>query len=616
MICCLFLPLCGDTQPIFHKGFAQNSCGTQGRCAAGFLRMAGLAAHFALVVLEKEKEMIAMKLSRRDFLKGTAASAVAAGMLGASALADEELLIAPAPEAAAPKWSWEVKPDPIPDSEIVGDPIEADVIVIGAGTAGVAAACSCAENGLSTVVLEKTERPQGRGGGVGACNSRLNKQYQEELGVGLIEPVAAQYRWNRTCGNRNNEALVTMWFQNSGPAMDWLLDKADKRGCTYGLYAGYSASRIAPEEPDFHTFGGGDFSAYELASSFVPNALCYADCVDLGVPFYFNTRGEQLLQDENGRVIGVVASTEEGYKKFLGKKAVILATGDFHADPEMMDAYCEPFMQEVLKDEYPPAGMDTGDGDKMGMWVGAVMQDGPMPVALHPQACAWFHGPFMFVNKAGKRFFNEGNWVQAKSLQMLKQPGHYAWSIFDDNYGADTKDSLQYGGGMFWDSMSRNVGQEFDVSMIGWTLGFAAMQGFSYQADTLEELADMLVEAGEIDSKETFLESVAHYNELCEKKVDEDFAKEPEFLYPIVKPPFHALKAGPAMLAVVGGLKVNTNLQCIDKDGNAIPGLYATGNNSGDLYAVDYPINMPGNSHGRCITWGWLLGQKISALEA
>ena len=142
------------------------------------------------------------------------------------------------------------------------------------------------------------------------------------------------------------------------------------------------------------------------------------------------------------------------------------------------------------------------------------------------------------------------------------------------------------------------------------------MQGFSYQADTLEELADMLVEAGEIDRKETFLASVAHYNELCEKKVDEDFAKEPEFLYPIVKPPFHALKAGPAMLAVVGGLKVNTNLQCIDKDGNAIPGLYATGNNSGDLYAVDYPINMPGNSHGRCITWGWLLGQKISALEA
>ena len=546
-----------------------------------------------------------MKVTRREFMKGAAAGAAgvaAMSVTGLPVLADEEMEM-----AAEPKWSWEVKPDPIPDDEIV-ETIEAEVVVLGAGTAGVAAACSCAENGLDTIVVEKTELPNGRGGGVGACNSRLNKELGYE-----IEPVAAQYRWNRTCGNRNNEALVKMWFDNSGPAMDWLLDKAEKRGTTVNLYAGYSYSRIAPEEPDFHTFAGGDFDAYPEASGFIPNALCYADCVDLGVKFFFNSRGEQLVQDEDGRVIGVIASTEEGYKKFMGSKAVVLATGDIHGDPEMMDAYCEPDMQKVLKDEYTPAGVDTGDGHKMAMWVGAVMQDGPLPCALHPQACAWFHGPFMFVNANGKRFFNEGNWVQAKSLQCLKQPGHYAWSIFDANWFENTKDSLNYGGGMFWDSMMRNVGQELTPDMIEWTMGMAAAQGFMYQADTIEELADMLAE--EVD-KDNFLASVERYNELCEKGSDDDFAKEPEFLYPIKDAPFIAMKVGPAMLTVVGGLKINTDLQVIDKDGAAIPGLYATGNTSGDLYAVDYPINMPGNSHGRCITWGWLMGQKIAALEA
>ena len=544
-----------------------------------------------------------MELTRRSFLKGAAAGAAGvAAMSVVPALAEEEM---GTDMAAGKKWSWEEAPAPIDDSEIV-ETIECEVAVLGAGTAGCAAACSCAENGLQVAVFEKTTQANGRGGGVGACNSRLNKELGYE-----IEPVAAQYRWNRTCGNRNNEALAKMWFDYSGPAMDWLLDKADKRGCTYNLYAGYSLSRIAPEEPDFHTFGAGDFEVPEGVAAFIPTALCFADCLDMGVPFYFEHRAEQLIKDGD-RVVGAIVSSPDGYKKVLASKAVILATGDIHEDPEMMDAYCEPIMKGVLKDEYTPAGAATGDGHKMGMWAGAVMQDGPLPIALHPQACAWFHGPFLFLNKNGKRFFNEGNWVQAKSLQMLKQPGCYAYSIFDSNYGDDTKDSLQYGGGMFWDSMMRNVGQEFDHSMIDWAIDMAIGSGFGFKADTLEELADML--EGEVD-KENMLASIERYNELCEKGVDDDFAKEPEFLYPIKEGPFYALKAGPAILVVVGGLRVNTDLQCIDKDGNAIPGLYATGNTSGDLYAVDYPINMPGNSHGRCITWGWLLGQKIAALE-
>ena len=76
--------------------------------------------------------------------------------------------------------------------------------------------------------------------------------------------------------------------------------------------------------------------------------------------------------------------------------------------------------------------------------------------------------------------------------------------------------------------------------------------------------------------------------------------------------PFYALKVGPALLAVTGGLKTNVDFQCLDAEGKPIEGLYALGNCQGDITAVDYPINVAGNSHGRCITYGYLLGRDLA----
>lgn len=548
-------------------------------------------------------------ISRRNFVKGTVAGTAGAatlGFLGACA----PRTATPTPEAteAATKaatagWSWETAPEPIPASEIK-ETIETEVLILGAGNSGVSSACSAAENGAKVIVAEKTKTINGRGGGVGACNSRLNK----ELGF-EIEPVAAQYRWNRTCGNRNNEALVKLWFDHSGEAMNWLLDKADKRGATYIIYAGYSKSAIAPEEPDFHMFQAGKFEMPKETGYFVPTALLYQDTLDLGVKYLFEHTAVQLIQ-KDGKVTGAILKSADGYKQVNASKAVILATGDIHGDAEMMDCYAEKRMKNIIRSDYSPVGANTGDGHKMGMWAGAVMQEGPFPAALHPQACALFHGPFMFVNKEGRRFFNEANWVQAKSLQVMKQTDHIAFSIFDSNFGEDTKDSLNYGGGMFWDSMSRSVTQEFNPEEIITTVEGIVKEGKNgFKADTLEELADKIGV-----NKEAFLDEVAKYNEMCEKGVDSQYAKEAHFLYPIKKGPFYATKVGAAMLVMVGGLKINTNLQCLDKDNNPIPGLYAVGNTSGDLYAVDYPINMPGNSNGRCLTWGYLVGKTVAAL--
>lgn len=542
-------------------------------------------------------------ITRRGFVTGAAAAgalAAAAGLIGCAPQSGPSEGSDAGIDAgvSAGGHSWDVKPDPIPESDIA-ETIDVEVLVIGAGNAGVAAACSSVEKGLKVAVLEKTATVNGRGGGMGACNSRLNKKLGFE-----IEPVAAQYRWNRTCGNRNNERLVTQWFENSGPAMDWLLDKADQYGATYTLYAGYSRSEILPEEPDFHTFQAGSFAVPEEAGYFVPAALLYQSCLDQGVEFFFEHTAEQLVQDSGGKVTGAVAKSPDGtYKQFNASKGVVLATGDISGDQEMREAYFEPLFVNMRSD-YTPQGANTGDGHKMGMWAGGVMQDGPLPNALHPQGGSMFHGPFMFVNKNGRRYFNEANWVQAKSIQTLKQPDQVGFSIFDKNFGENNKDSLNYGGGMFWDTMSRSVTQEFDPAEIEATVEAEVEKGnTAWKADTLEELADKIG----VD-KEGFLAEVEHYNEMCEAGEDTDFEKEPVFLYPVKEPPFYATKVEAVILVCVGGLKVNTDLQVLKEDGMPVEGLYATGNTSGDLYAVDYPINMPGNSNGRCLTWGYMLG--------
>ena len=571
-------------------------------------------------------------VSRRGFIKGaTAVGAVAAvgatlagcaapagdtaaasstGTEAASTTASSVDVGTPTPSSKsfnAP--SWATPPAPVADADIT-ETIETEVLILGAGNAGCAAASSAAENGAKVVVCEKTEATQGRGGGIGVVNSRLNY----EVGA-TTDVVRAQYLWNRTCGNRNNERLVTLFMQESGNAMNWLLDKADKHGVTYQIFAGYSASSIFPEEPSNHTFNAPEnwqeIVPAEAGGYYVPTALTYMDSVENGAEYYFEHVGKQLITDASGKVTGAIVEDASGnLKKFVASKAVILATGDIHGDEEMMDYYCEEIMKNVVRSDYTPVGINTGDGHKMGMWAGGVMQDSPHPVALHPQAGAWFHGPFMFVNFEGRRFFNEGTWVQAKSIQCMQQTNHYAFSIFDSNFGEDTKDSLNYGGGMFWDSMSRNTQQEFTPDMVvGLVESQSEAEEVAWKADTLEELADKIG----VD-KEAFLDEVKRYNEFCDKGSDDDYNKEPVFLYPVKEAPFYATMCAPAILVTTGGLKINTSLQVLNAEGKGIEGLYAIGNTSGDLHAVDYPINVSSNSNGRCFTWGWLVGKTVAGL--
>src|SRR5690606_4837599 len=134
-----------------------------------------------------------------------------------------------------------------------------------------------------------------------------------------------------------------------------------------------------------------------------------------GVKYYFKTPAQQLVKD-GGRVTAVIAKDKDGYKKFVGKKAVVLATGDIGGDPEMVKAYAGDVGQLPKTNMYTPAGLNTGDGHKMGMWAGGHMEMGPLPTMIHLIKYAWYCFGFLYVNTEGKRFMNEDTWIQAKSI--------------------------------------------------------------------------------------------------------------------------------------------------------------------------------------------------------
>ena len=566
-------------------------------------------------------------INRRDFLKGIAAGAVSAagmGLLNSTAAFAE-----PAPAQVPTALQDDVPASGLPS--FFTDPynytaadaaktVTAEVVIVGAGNAGCAAAASCADHGVQAVVIEQQNVLHGQGGGIGMCNTKFVQSLVDEGKMDhLTDVVQHQNIWIQRCGSRVNEKLVSMWFNNAPATGDWLIDKCAKYDVIPLSFRAHAPNAIIPESYDYHMFYGvGNYEFDERCGYFAATNVCYTDAKDASIhdkpaTFIFNCKAHELLK-EDGKVVGVFAEKNGELILFRATKGVILATGGIHEDPEMVAYYCDDYVNRVQRCEHGPAGFSTGDGHKMGLWAGGKMQEGgSFPLMLHPQANAMFHGCFPFVNQEGERFMNEGTWVQGKSMNIMNQTGNIAYSIFDKNYGHYNKLSLENGtgGGMFWDTMSASIGQEFTDDDVTATVESDVANGNTVVADTLEELAEKI--GVPVD---TFMATMDRYNAMVEQSDDEDFHKPVDFLYPVKEGPFYAAKIGVALLAIVGGLSVNTNLQVLDTEKKPIEGLYATGNASGDLYAIDYPINMAGNSNGRCFIWGYLLGSIMEAKEA
>ncbi len=573
------------------------------------------------------------EISRRDFLKGAAAGAIglaATSLTNGIAFADD----APAAEEKSSTWydaKYFAKPDPITD---IAETVETDVVVVGAGNGGLVAAASVVDLGAKLVLVEKNAMPISWAGEMGAYNTKLMK---EKYGIEYTEEEMLEIS-NEICryaSYENDQRLVNLWLFNSGRTMDWFIDQMETKGVHMFLETDMKDCRFM-NKPQTHTV----YETFEeLGPNYMGSQLANPKWVEIigdkGGDIMWETTAKQLVQDADGKVTGIIVQAKDG--KFIqinAAKGVILSTGGYGGNPEMMDAlrYRD---KDVICNNLGCA-FAMGDGIKMAMWVGADIDRNHSGGIAFDRAAVdldhhtgapyttglgdiWWPGsqPWLNLNTRGERFCNEDNTYDFHINSWLTQPGHIGFQIFDSNYWEDVVafhtticSRVVAVPGARNSEVLPNVmpckdGEQFYNVYIKPALD----SGKLMQADTMDELADKLGFEGQF--KENFLKSIERYNELCDKGIDLDFGKQKKDMTPIKQGPFYGICLGSWLLATMNGVRVNTNLQAIKPNGDAIDGLYVVGNDMGGFFANSYPQMFGGTAQGKTVCFA-----RLAALHA
>lgn len=542
-------------------------------------------------------------LTRRSFLSLAALAGTGAALTGCAPGGKQAASTAPDPDAATEQEPWMKAPEPVADSDI-DETKEADIVIVGGGIAGSSAAASCAEQGLSVILIDKNEYPRTTGMDYGCINPSI----QAEYGIPPIDAYEVMREWMKITSPRARPDLILQYLENSGEAIDWLcglLAKKDVKPViiprSKGDYFPNIGVTVEFRRADGHPVSGfaGDRDVIEALTDHLTAH---------GGTFVYQCQASQLVKDGD-TVTGVIAYDADGRCiKYVGTKGVVLAAGGFGGDAELLKAWGPP----VEYDSFDPlhfihTAEGTGDGHKMGLWAGGQLQPGPQPMMWLAATAPYF---YLHVNGLGERYTNEDTASVNVAVGQLCQPNCIAWSIWDSKWTTEIPASLEYGGGMNWDQDFRVDGEPWSLETEQALMDANEKMGLLFKADTLEELAQA------IDvPKDTFLKTVERYNELVKHGKDVDFGKRPELLTSISEPPYYALAMQAALSVTVGGLNVNLDHQVLAADSREpIPGLYAIGNVAGGYYGVDYEQSaIPGCSLGRAVTGGWLLGKRFSA---
>ena len=555
-------------------------------------------------------ETNAIGVSRRNFLRLVAGAGLmsgAAGLVGCAPQTPSETPTAATGADEAATASWRTAPEPIAEDQIVGTE-KADVIVVGGGIAGVSTAASALENGLSVIVLEANEAPRMTGLDFGCVNPTIAKENDVDISEAEIYQLVRD--WVHMSANRARADIILNFVRHSGEAVDWITEKAVAWGCRPTLAATRSLSDTYYNYT--HTVEFADGPLYDLdAGAYGVNDVIGAlrqEIEEAGGSYLTQTTAEQLEKDHD-RVTAVVAKGPDGsYQRFEGTKAVVLCTGDFGANPEMMADLTE-FDFDTYPDQLDYVNVSTGvgTGHQMGLWAGGKMQFGTQPLMLLPMTYPYF---YLRVNKLGQRYCNEDCDSVNMCINQMQQPAGTSWAIFDEKWRTEIPASLKVSGGMSWDQDFRELGTPWSEEVEEAFLTYEKDAGQLVVADTLEELAEACgLPLDELKA------TVDRYNGLAAAGRDDDFGKRPELMTAITEPPFYALRMQSMLCVSVGGLNVDVNSQVLSEDRTPIPGLYAVGNTAGGLFGVDYnEAPVPGVSLGRCVTFGKLLGEHLATL--
>ena len=405
------------------------------------------------------------QFSRRDFFKlGAvgAAGAAAAGLAGCAPAADKAAAgsdAAGAADASAeggvstndvviklgdtlPKWSFMVPPAPIPEDEIT-ETIENDIIVVGAGMSGLTTAVAAAEQGGKVTLFSTSSAPISRGGSNFARNSKV----MEELKVEPFAPSPFYYHEMRAASFAVDQAKWMKGYNNSEEAMNWMIDIANEAGLQVILERDNNFDLGPHYAHAFSTLG--DSSMVSTGQQGAVEAL-EKKALEYGVQIIYDMKAEQLIRegDNAGRVTGVVASHTdgtEGYTLFNGTY-IVLATGDYSTDKEMLACYCPEALQYVgfeqtetdYNTSFQMGGIYGGDGQKMGLWAGAAWQHAEA-APMYQGGWGGGHEPCGFhwglnVNARTERYQREDVSAPYTAHYLLSQPDNIAYGIWTKNY--------------------------------------------------------------------------------------------------------------------------------------------------------------------------------------
>ena len=501
--------------------------------------------------------------------------------------------------------------------------IDCDIVVCGAGAAGVVAAVKALDEGKKVVVLQKEPIADSQGN----CASAIVKSGSTPGGLASWKNMCiATNAW------RSDPRLIDAYIENSEDALRFLCekggvegklgDKNEKTGVE--VYQSSDTVFTGVRVDGTQSWDFGDDKVEIFAPWFGPKpnnfgtlvsgilndaAEQYGDMLDV----HYSTPVVQLIQ-KDGAVVGCVGKDASGAFVKVNAKAVILATGAYENNPTMVRRFC-PDTEAFDKKVYHR----TGDGNILAVLAGGVMEPVAHSTVMHDfDAGLMWDNPYLFLNMEGKRFTNETVEMAYISKQLRWQPSFKGENMDHEHQETGSK-------GWYCQIYDNDYMNYVDMPML---VPPVAMKKYmkegpaedhvgvfphlidTFCADTLEELVEKLGLP-----KEEALASIQHYNELCDAGYDSDFGKNPKFLNKIQTAPFWGIRRHIRCSSITAGVLTDANSMVVREDGTPVQGLYAVGNLGGQFFGgCDYPFFSPGLSLGHAVTFGYIAAKHAASL--
>ena len=445
--------------------------------------------------------------------------------------------------------------------------LDTDVLVVGSGAAGLTAAITLADNGKDVLVLENQTI-------LGGASIRCDGLYYAadtpiEQSMGVEDDSADQMYEDALAlftSDLIDPEIIRVWADRSLDGFNFLTDQGVEWADFSFPYRAIHAPRVTS------AIGAGA----GLMSAVIASAKENEHITILN-----NTPVTELIQDEDGAVIGAKAENTIGDKITVNAGSVVLATGGFAHNPEMVTEHGEPMVANAS-----PTNPNMGDGYKLAEAVGAKMQDSPDSITMYVdnesgKAMIGAVNPELFiVNPEGERFANGALTANDLAHEALIRGYDHTIAIFDQN--------------------------EFDT--LADVFEPQLEQGSCIKADDAAGLAEQL----EIDPA-VLEETIAHYNELCDGGTDTDFGRPAEMMVKL-EGTLYAITLEPNTYESFSGPQINAGAQVIDTEGNPIPNLYAAGGIT--MWQVtDYHYMGCGSAVNNAVTFGMTAAESILTAE-